>query len=182
MQLFTRAFQAKRFYFIRNIRKKLVCCIRNRFSSHAPPNHFYFILCCIRILFPRVFGIRGKNNSFVRFGDLKTVVITVGRPSCCLCMIVNECRTFFFFFRRVISKDTLIIMYYFLYILTIVVVFCLACPVFREIHCLFPRKLMAHWVHGDDTPMMSWCRAQILTDTSTANFYGKLTRTPLRLD
>ena len=22
---------------------------------------------------------------------------------------------------------------------------------------------MAHWVHGDDTPMMSWCRAQILT-------------------
>ena len=61
-------------------------------------------------------------------------------------------------------------MYYFLYILTIVVVFCLACPVFREIHCLFPRKLMAHWVHGDDTPMMSWCRAQILTN------YGKLLR------
>ena len=165
MQLFTRAFQAKRFYFI--LRKSL--CVAFVTGSTST-------LFCVRILFPRVFSIRGKNNSFVRFGDLKTVVITVGRPSCCLCMIVNECRTFF---RRVISKDTLFIMYYFLYILTIVVVFCLACPVFREIHCLFPRKLMAHWVYGDDTPMMSWCRAQILT---TANFYGKLTRTPLRLD
>ena len=125
-------------------------------------------LFCVRILFPRVFGIRGKNNSFVRFGDLKTVVITVGRPSCCLCMIVNECKdNFFFFFRRVISKDTLFII--FLYILTIVVVFCLACPVFREIHCLFPRKLMTQWVITHSTLRIDSSQ-RVLEDFSRSQF------------
>ena len=137
-------FKAKRFYFI--LRKKLVCSTATLF--------------CVRILFPRVFGIRGKNNSFVRFGDLKTVVITVGRPSCCLCMI-------FFFFRRVISKDTLFII--FLYILTVVVVFCLACPVFREIHCLFPRKLMTQWVITHSTLRIDSSQ-RVLEDFSRSQF------------
>ena len=110
--------------YIRNIRKKLVCCIRNTFiHTRLQSILLYFVLYSYFI--PTRLWYTVQKQLVRSLLGFKTVVITAGRPSCCLCMIVNECRTLFC---RMTSKETLFIMYYFLYILTIVVVFCLACP------------------------------------------------------
>ena len=99
----------------------------NAFTRAFQAKRFYFILCCIRILFHFICGLHIQLTFYL-------LLFVYINHCCCLC---------------------------------------LACPVFREIHCLFPRKLMAHWVRGDDTPMMSWCHAQTrLTDT----WYDKLLR------
>ena len=100
-----------------------MCCIRNTFIHTRLQSKtllLYFVLHSYFI--PTRLWYTVQKQLVRSLWGFKTVVITAGRPSCCLCMIVNECRTLFC---RMTSKDTLFIMYYFLYILTIVVVFVL---------------------------------------------------------
>ena len=120
----------------------------------------------------------GFSQSFVfhPFED-STRILCDSRAVYVWLMWISSMKDTFFieWHRKTHSKDT-----HFLYILTIVVVFCLACPVFRDIHCLFVRlsektdgSLGQRWRHTDDVMLSCPNTSDLKQQTSTANLHGR---------